>query len=208
MRKNKIKIFGLISLVIFSILIIYFGGSDNKLANINKNEVSRIQVIGTMGNPMYGADSKIIVNREEIKNFVNTFNSGEIGKKVKEKDILIGFSNKYIFFDEDKVIAEYNFNVNNTNIIGIDGEFYYIKYDKKLELPNELYEKSKSQKIVVDSNGTPMDLVRYNNETYVKSELPEITVEWIEWFNSLSSSEQAVTSYVPNLGDVKPLGQN
>ncbi|ONI42036.1 hypothetical protein AN639_02700 [Candidatus Epulonipiscium fishelsonii] len=198
----------LIGIVIFCALIIYFGKNETNLASINKNEVSSIQIIGTMGNPMYGADSKIIVNREEIKNFVNTFNSGEIGKKVKDTDVMIGFLNKYIFFDGDKVIAEYKFNTNNTNILGIEDEFYYVKYDKNLELPNELYTKSKSPKIVVDINGTPMDLVRYNNKTYVKSDLPELTVEWMEWFNSLSIEEQAAITYVPNLGDVKPLGQN
>ncbi|MEM1485055.1 hypothetical protein V6615_09260 [Oscillospiraceae bacterium PP1C4] len=172
----------------------------NRLADLDYDSINKIQIISSMGNPAFGADSKIITDEEEIKQFVTSFNSGIIGKKISSDDIAIGFSSRYIFSNNDKIIAEYCFNVNNTKIVEIGNDYYFVEYGDE-DSPYKLYVNSPSSEIVVDIDGKEMDLIRYNENTYVKSELPKETVEWLQYYNSLTEDEKMAISFSPDLGE-------
>ena len=42
------------------------------------------------------------------------------------------------------------------------------------------------------------ETIQFHDKTFSVSELSQETVEWLEWYNSLSEEEQLKTSYVPS----------
>lgn len=195
------RITTIILIVLATCFILNGCGTTRKLADIEEQKVSKIQVISTMGNPEYGADSKIFMDKSEIKDFVTTFNSGIIGEKVSDDDILIGFTSRYTFYNGDKIIAEFYFNANNTKVVALEKGYYFVDYGEKADSPYELYQDSKSTEIVVDLDGKEMDLIRYNGATYVKSEMSEDNLKWLEKYNSLTEDEKLAISFTPDLGE-------
>lgn len=145
--------------MLLTILIMFTGCSEKQLMNeqIESNNINKIQVITAMGNPIYGADSKIIIDTNEIKLFVDTFNSATIGKKVNDDDIGVGSVSYYYFYSNDQLLAGFAFNVNDTNVIWYDNNYCYVNYDENLKTPFELYQNSNAEVIVVDENGNELE---------------------------------------------------
>lgn len=42
------------------------------------------------------------------------------------------------------------------------------------------------------------DMVEYRGQTFNKADLSQETIEWLEWYNELSESEQLAISYIPH----------
>lgn len=139
-------------------MIIFVGCSDKLLLKeqLVYSDIDRIQIVTAMGNPEYGADSKTITDPEEIKSLIDTFNSAKLGKKVPEDDLGIGMPSKYSFYSDGKVIAKFQFNVNDTNVIWYNGDYHYVEYGKGLKTPYELYKNSTAEIVVVDEKGNEM----------------------------------------------------
>lgn len=152
------KITTIVSMLLL-MLMMFTGCSEKQLISeqIESNNINKIQVITAMGNPAYGADSKNITDTKEIKLFVDTFNSAIIGNKVDDGDIGVGSASYYYFYFNDELLARFTFNVNDTNIIWNDNNYYYINYDENLKTPFELYQNSNAEVIVVDENGNKME---------------------------------------------------
>ena len=154
MRKSKIIIL-LLSVFVFLILV-GCGSSDLLLDNtINPDEIDKIQFVQAMGNPVYGADSKIITERSEIAWFVHAFNGVVVGDEVRQENIGIGSHATIRFFSEDAIVYQFFFNVNDTGKLFLDSRFYYVEYPDLT--PFELYLKSSAEVIVVDENFIEME---------------------------------------------------
>ncbi|MEG1181623.1 MAG: hypothetical protein RSD39_06305, partial [Oscillospiraceae bacterium] len=145
----------------FAVLFFACGSKKESISNFKHEDVDKIQVINSMGNPAYGAESKIITDKKEVADFLDTFNGGILGQKAKDKDVKIGFSSRYLLYKDEKIIAEYFFNCNDTSLILLNDEYRKVTYANDAKTPLELYESSKSGKIVVDIAGQEMDLVRF-----------------------------------------------
>ncbi len=130
---NRYIIFILIISLLMTILV---GCSDKSLLKeqLVSSNIDKIRIVTAMGNPEYGADSKTITSPDEIKALIDTFNSAKIGKKVREIDLGIGMTSKYFFYSNDEVIAKFEFNVNDTNVIWYNDNYYYVEYGKGLML--------------------------------------------------------------------------
>lgn len=198
----------LIAVLVCIVTLVACTKKADSFADLDYNSINKIQVISSMGNPAYGADSKIITDENEIKNFVITFNGGVIGEKIPDDEVGIGFTSKYVFYNNDGIVAEYQFNANNTKVIALEEGYYTVDYGDEADSPYKLYKQSKSTEIVVGLDGNEMDLIRYNENTYVKSELSAETIEWLGWYNSLTDDEKSDVSDVPEFGDAKPLEHN
>lgn len=146
-------------LILSTILTVLTGCSEIQLVTekLESSSIDKIQVITAIGNPMYGADSKIITDKAEIQLFIDTFNSGIIGRKVDDDDLGIGCVSYYDLYLKDKLVARFAFNVNNTNIIWRDNSYYYVIYDEDLKTPWQLYRSSNAETIVVDLEGNEME---------------------------------------------------
>lgn len=173
---------------------------NESISDFQYEQIDKIQIISTMGNPEYGADSRVITDENEMKELIDTFNSGIIGKKLADTDIKIGFMSRYFFYHNGEVVVEYGFNANDTNTIWWNDAYRNISYGENAKTPFAIYQDSQSPKIVVDKDGQEMDLIRYNGDTFVKSNLSEETIEWLEMYNSLTEDEQLAISFSPDLG--------
>lgn len=40
--------------------------------------------------------------------------------------------------------------------------------------------------------------VRFHDKTFYKADLSQDTIEWLEWYNSLTETEQLSISYIPS----------
>ena len=143
---------------IFGVALITGCSSKKQLldTNISCGIIDKIQVVTAMGNPAYGADSKIITNENEIKLFVDTFNGATTGKKIEIIDTNLAMPSFYYFYSNNTLVAQFAFNGNDTNKIWLKDNFYSIDYAEDKKTPFELYIDSKADIFVVDENGTEM----------------------------------------------------
>lgn len=147
---RRMKYGGIVLLI--AIFMLWGCGSAKALLadKINAAEIDRIQIVLSMGNPVYGAASKIITNRKEIQKMVEAFNHATRGKVVKEGDIGIAFPSSYLFSRDGVVRYEFSFNGNDTQRIWLDGQYYSVEYAD--DTPFELYQASGAEEIIVDKS--------------------------------------------------------
>ncbi|WP_350342970.1 hypothetical protein PRVXT_002239 [Proteinivorax tanatarense] len=143
--------------MILLILLTFTGCSEKQLISeqFESSNINKVQVITAMGNPKYGADSKIITDTKEIELFVDTFNSGVIGDRVDDNIADVAASS-YRFYFNDGSYEVFTFNGNDTNIIWHDNNYYYVDYDENFKTPYDLYHYSNAEVIVVDKEGNEM----------------------------------------------------
>lgn len=143
-----------IALIFVLTLVLVLAGCQNKQTVAEKYgfsdaSITKVQFVEAEGNPAYGADTKNIDDTEEVAEFAAAFKNAYIGNRVKDGDIYIGAVSRCFLYQDDTLVAELWFNVNETDRIWIDGYCYYVKY-KKTPTPWELYKKSKAETFVVD----------------------------------------------------------
>ncbi len=127
--------------------------SDKNLLTekLEAQNIETIQVVLAMGNPEYGADSKIIRDESEIQEFVNAFNGASIGKRVKKLDEAVSDASKYYFYgDDSSLLLVFYFNGNDSERIWYNSNWHYICYSGKK--PYEIYKDSQAETIVVDED--------------------------------------------------------
>jgi len=123
-----------------------------------------------MGNPAYGANSKIVTARSEIARFVDAFNGAIVGDEIRLEDMGIGFPSIIIFFSGDTIAYRFGFNVNDTERVFLNSRLYYVEYPDLT--PFELYLESSAEVIVVD-----LDLNEMERPSSESSSEPMIEVE-------------------------------
>lgn len=144
-----------INIIVAIILIIFTLSGCNSTKDllthkIEANDIDKIQIILAMGNPEYGAKSKIITEKDEISSLVDIFNKATIGKKIEDDDIVCSDASKYYFYSKDTLVQQFFFNGNDSERIWYNSNWYYFNYtDKK---PYELYKSSVAEIIIVDEN--------------------------------------------------------
>lgn len=151
---KKINIILIIFLIIFTISAC---SSSKSLLNdkIEARDINKIQIVLAMGNPKYGAESKIITDKNEISQIVDAFNNAVIGKKVKDDNIVISDTSQYYFYMDDTLVHKFSFNGNDSERIWYNSDWYYINYSHKK--PYELYKSSLEEIIIVDENLNEME---------------------------------------------------
>ena len=123
---------------------------------INPDDITQIQIVLAMGNPEYGAESKIITDRSEIEGMVNAFNELTVGDQVDVAYVHDVFAAHYYFFtaaidETDEIITyHFSFNGNDTERIWINKNWYWVCYADLT--PFELYQASSALEIRVDKN--------------------------------------------------------
>jgi hypothetical protein len=118
-------------------------------------DIDEIQVVLAMGNPEYGADSKIIREKDEIEEIVDAFVGATIGVKVAKEDEAVSDTSKYFFYSEGSLIEEFYFNGNDSERIWHDSAWHYISYPG--QSPYELFRSSGAEIIIVDENFEEME---------------------------------------------------
>jgi len=113
---------------------------------INPDNVDAIQVVMSMGSPDFGADSKIITDRDEIYNMVEIFNHATIGAQAH--DVPPAMSSFYLFFSGDTLMHHFSFSFNDARLISLNSRWYNIYYLD--QTPFQLYLLSTAPTIVVD----------------------------------------------------------
>jgi len=153
MRKNKMMI------LLFSVLFILSGCSSSNVPllddKINPDDIDRIQVVLAMGNPDYGADSKIITDRGEIQSMVEAFNYASLGEQATRDDVPPSFNSMYLFFSDDLLIHQFYFNGNYTGLIHLNTTWHFVSYVDRT--PFQLYQESIAPVIVVDLDFNEME---------------------------------------------------
>jgi len=137
---------------------VFVGCSSSNLLldhNIDPNDIDKIQFVQAMGNPAYGAYSKIITEQSEIARFVDAFNGAVVGDEVMQEP---GFHSTIIFFSQNTIAYQFFFNVNYTEAVFINSGLYLVQYPDLT--PFELYLESRAEVIVVDENLVEMERPR------------------------------------------------
>ena len=52
--------------------------------------------------------------------------------------------------------------------------------------------------IACTPENTDENIVRFHDKSFCKADLSQDTLEWLEWYNSLSENEQLSISYIPS----------
>ncbi len=147
----------LVLLTIAVLLVSVPTGCSNKLLSepLDAGDIDQIQVVLAMGNPEYGADSKIITNRSEIEGLVNAFNGATIGDRVRDADLGVSDASRYYLYSEGAVVRQFVFNGNDSERIWFSSRWHYINYPD--EKPYDLYRASEAEVIVVDEDLNEME---------------------------------------------------
>lgn len=146
-------------LVFIFTTFMFVGCSSSKpflTEKINTKDINKIQVVLAMGNPKYGAESKIITDKDEIMAMIDTFNGAKLKAKVKDDDIAVSDCSTYYFFYDNNAIKKILFNGNDSERIFKDSKVYYINYGDN-QKPIEIYENSKAEEIIVDEQLNQME---------------------------------------------------
>ena len=154
MRDNKIAFILFIVLVFILFIVLLLSGCRSQASildnHINPDDVSQIQAVLAMGNPEYGARSKIITDRNEIESIVNAFNEVTIGDEVNDDDFHVALPSRYNFFTGETIAYQFSFNGNDTERIWIARNLHWAYYAN--QSPFELYQESFATEIIVDEN--------------------------------------------------------
>lgn len=118
----------------------------------NISGVTKIQFVEAMGNPAYGADTKIITDDAEIKEFESAIEKATIGKKIKESDLGVAEASSCYFYRDDEVVSILTFNGNDTTALFCEDGFYRLKYESESKTIFDLYNESEATIFVVDDN--------------------------------------------------------
>lgn len=147
----------LVPLTIAILLVLVATGCSRDLLSepLDAGEIDQIQVVLAMGNPEYGADSKIITDRGEIEGLVNAFNGATLGDRVQDRDLGVAGASRYYLYSEGSLVREFVFNANDSERIWYNSKWHYISYPD--EKPYDLYRASEADVIVVDEDLNEME---------------------------------------------------
>ncbi len=160
--KGEIRMKKMINLSLALFLVLLLVGCQDEmssLSNFENNGVDKIVVTLAMGNPEYGADSKTITDSNEISEFIEVFNNGQLGGTVSDDDIEIGGASTYSFYKDEEVIQSFSFNVNDTKVVWYDDKWREVAYPEDSLMPFDLYEQSQGKQNIVDTDGNEMELI-------------------------------------------------
>ena len=128
---------------------------------LDAEEVTGILVVLAMGNPEYGADSKMIENRGEIDALVASLNGASIGARVNDMDLAVADASRYHIYRGDVLVQEVVFNGNDSERAWYHARrfwhrsgWHYVNYPD--ETPYQLYRDSDAEVVVVDEELRPM----------------------------------------------------
>mgnify|MGYP006945564939 CR=1 FL=1 len=138
-------------IVFFVLLLVFISCSHSAILGepMDADTIDKVQIVLAMSDSDR-SDSKIIVDETEVKQLVNTFNTATLGKKVSNRDVIIGGSSCYLFYSGDTLVQKFTFNSNIPERIFKDDTLYYVEYQDKT--PYELYTESPAEVITVDAD--------------------------------------------------------
>ncbi len=159
------KLITVMTLLICLALLI---GCQAKISLIDEelDKVNRIQVVLAMGNPVYGAESKII--EDEIAGFIEAFGLATLGKRVADDDVVVSDTSKYILYNGSTEVYKISFNGNDSTRVWYKGHWYYVNYEN--QSPYELYKASPADIVTVDEDLHIMPVIPTPKEVRVYSD--------------------------------------
>ena len=144
-----------LSITLIMVMALIGCNDKEKIADFKAGDVEKIVITLAMGNPDYGADSKTITDEMEIQQIVDVFNNATLEGVVSEENLGIGATSTYAFYDDEKCLKTYAFNVNNSEILFWGNEPREVIYEGKS--PYQLYEESISEVVTVDLQGNELN---------------------------------------------------
>lgn len=129
-------------------------GSPLLTESLDAEEVTGIFVVLAMGNPEYGADSRMIEDPGEIDALVEAFNGASVGERVKDVDLAVADTSRYRVYRGDVLIEEIVFNGNDSERVWHSSGWRYVSYPD--ETPYDIYRNSEAEIVVVDEDLQPM----------------------------------------------------
>lgn len=155
---KEVKGIFVVCIAFFAVLVLSACAESSRFLSepMNAAQVSAVHITMAMGNPAYGADSKIITDREEIRELVELFNSAVVTAKVEDENLADAMSSTYIFLSGKEKVGHFVFNGDNTKVAIYKKVFHHIEYPDRSATPLELYQKSKAKNMAVDERGTPI----------------------------------------------------
>lgn len=148
------KLVGLMLALVCVIVLASCNNNEDSIANFKEDEIEKIVITLAMGNTEYGADSKIITDKTEIAQMIEVFNSAVLGSIVGEENLGVGATSTYAFYDDEKCLKAFEFNVNDSEILFWGEDPREVIYTDKL--PYHLYNESNAETITVDLQGNEL----------------------------------------------------
>ncbi len=201
----------LLSLVlIIAILTAACTSTPTNIADFKEDEIEKIVITLAMGNPDYGASSKTIMDADEIGEFVQLFNSAQLGEPVSEDDLAIGSVSTYAFYDDEKLLKTFAFNVNDTGVLFWASEPHTVIYPEGAKAPFELYEDSAATELTGETAGgeltPPADESEVSSTAFADVYIDVLalaTFENIISFEPYTFCDRTITLEVPIDNDLK-----
>ena len=145
--KNKKKLKYI--LIVIAVFVLVFSGTKLFFkANSFKGEIDKIEIFIIDEKTKGNLKSKTIEDTGEIALFIKALNSAKVSKKVKNEDIDMGKTSKYLFYEDEDLIKTLVFSDKTSEKIINKDKIYKVKYKEK-NLFN-LYKNSKATELEIE----------------------------------------------------------
>lgn len=155
MKGNTVR-WGAMMLVLLLIGAVAGCRGDRALLDesLRAEDVQEIRVVLAMGNPKYGADARIITDREEITALIDAFNGAVLGDRVGDMDVHVAGASRYEVWAEGDTVRTFFFNGNDSRRVWTGSYWQHVRYPDRT--PYEIYRDSEAEVFKVDEDGEPM----------------------------------------------------
>lgn len=171
--------------------------------------IDTIVITKAMGNPLYGAERRTITDSDTVAAFVASAQNAMVTDVATPN---IAMSSSIYFYDGETLVRGFSFNANDTTKVWVEaayedmmdgywGDFYAVDYGASPDLYT-LSQSAAATVDVVDYMDQPMNLVRYDGVTYIRSSVDAETLAWLDWYNGLPVLEQELAEKIEVSGRV------
>ena len=170
--------------------------------NMDLDSVSHIEVMSGL------TGQKITVkDTDHVQKVMDDIESLKYEKKNAVEEV--GYAYRIRFYDENyDELGRIFITEENGHQISYDGYYYFVEADQNINVdyleellkdapPAEPGDEGNDELPDIESMESEETVIFHENVFY-KSDLSRETIEWLDWYNSLSEAEQLAISYIPS----------